>query len=456
MEGTVMKQINRRQFVGRTIRGATGLAAGLSVMSGPGAQRVMGANERVRIALIGCGGRGAYVARGLIMAGAELTHLCDVHPGRMDRVAGFLEPVMPRKPEHVSDMRRVFDHAGVDAVIIATPDHWHALATIRAMQAGKDVYVEKPHSQTVAESQLLVQAERRYDRIVQVGTQNRSGAYNKAARDYIRSGRLGKIHLVKVYNLKDGERFIMGEPGTPPDGLNWDGWLGPAPHRPYHQVFFRHGQYNFWDLTGGDMVGDGVHQLDLALMLMGDPGLPRTVTATGGRLAHRGDDSQVPDVLNGACDFGDFILTMEHTNYPRYMHKTTTTIRRSDEFPHWSQNATRIELYGSDQLMVVGRHGGGWQATTYPWQVQEQMYGRPCDDEHYVNFLECVKSRKKPNADLATSHAGACVCHMINIAHRVGNRSLTFDSATHTFNDTEADKLLHQEARAGYEIALDA
>jgi predicted dehydrogenase len=446
-----MKPITRRRFLARGVAWSGGLA-----WAGSLRPRVLGANERLNIALIGCGGRGSYVARGLAAAGAQLVGLCDLAAERRDSVGQFLERFAPgydpARVKKVDRMERVLDDPEVDAVIVATPDHWHALATIRAVQAGKDVYVEKPHSHNIFESRQMVLAARRYRRIIQVGTQNRSGTYNRAALDYIRSGKLGPVHLVKVFNLKKGGPFHLGDAGEPPRNFNWDAWLGPAPMRPFHQRIFHGGWHHFWDFSGGDLCDDAAHQTDLALMLLGDPGMPRAVSSSGGRLAHAGDDSEVPDLLVTTYDFEGLVLTLEHSNYPDYMEKTPTSIRQGNEFPFWLHNATRIELYGAKQMMVVGRHGGGWQATIYPWEIVAQQFGRPCDDEHYVNFVECVKARKPPHADIETLHPSVCMLHMASIAHRVGNRKIRFDADQERFDDPDANALLGRVYRPGYTV----
>ena len=442
--------ISRRKFLARS-----GLASGGLVL-GSWAGGAAGANERVRTALIGCGGRGRYDIRGMAAAGAQVVALCDINPQRLAETAKFLQRYAPeprvRGMRMEPSMDKLLEDRSLDAVVVATPDHWHAPASIKAVLAGKDVYVEKPHAHTVKESRLMIRAAERTGRLIQAGTQNRSGAYNLEALEYIRQGRLGPVHLVKVYNVKSGGAFRMGDPGEKPEGLNWDAWLGPAPWRPWHRQLYYGGWHHFWDYSGGDLRDDGVHQTDLALMLMGDPGLPRSVASTGGRLAHRGDDSQVPDVLSAHFDFGDFVMTVDHTDYPKYMMKTTMSIRQGDKFPFWMHNSTRIEIYGTDQMMVVGRHGGGWQATIYPWEVAVQRYGRPCDDEHYRNFLDCVKSRKEPNAAVRKAHAALCALQMANIAHRIGNTALRFDPKTQTFDKPEANRLLERTYRRGYEL----
>jgi predicted dehydrogenase len=445
-----MKAISRRKF----LRRSTTVSAGLA-LAGPTASTVLGANERLNVALIGCGGRGSYVIRGIAAADGRIVCLCDLNPERRDSVHQFLTRhapgYEPSKVKKASEMRKVFADPDIDAVVVATPDHWHALASIWAVQAGKDVYVEKPHSHNIFESRQMVEAARKHHRLIQVGTQNRSGAYNHSAREYIRSGRLGDIHLVKVFNLKPSSGLRLGDPGTPPAGFSWDAWLGPAPERPYHQRIMKGGWHHFWDYSGGDLSDDAAHQTDLALMLMGDPGMPKAVASSGGRLAHK-DDSEVPDLLVSSFEFDGFVLTLEHSNYPQYMTKTTTSIRQGDEFPFWLHNSTRIELYGSKEMMVVGRHGGGWQATIYPWEVVQQEFGRPCDDEHYVNFVQSVKSRKRPNADIETLHPSVCMLHMANIAHRIGNRKVWLDAEQERFDDADANALLGRTYRPEYRL----
>ena len=445
-----MGQITRRQFLNKSIRTTAGAAAMSFVGAG---SRVLGANEKVNIALIGCGGRGSGVARGLVEKGADLLYLCDLHPEKLNKTANFIAQVQQRKPKLVKEMRRVFDDKDIDAVVVATPDHWHGPASILACQAGKDVYVEKPHAHNIWESQKMIEAARKYDRVLQVGTQNRSAVYNKAALEYIKSGKLGDIRIVKVYNLKAGAGFKLGESDAKHSGFDWDTWLGAAEARPYHSRLFGAGWHKYWDFSGGDMADDGTHQLDLALMLMGDPGFPSAVACSGGKLQFKDSDGEVPDVQIVTYEFDDFVMTFELSGYPKYMRKTTGTIRRNDVFPYWTQNATRIELYGSELMMTVGRHGGGWQVTTSGGKVVDQMYGRVPDYAHWRNFIDCVKNRKKPNADVGTLHPSCTAIHMGNIAHRVGNKKLWFDAKMQRFtNSSDANNLIKRSYRKKFEV----
>ena len=448
-----MNRITRRKFLKdqAALGHAAAIAAGTFAAASP--TKVLGANETVRFALIGCGGRGRSVAANLIREGGRCVALCDVDDSSAASASDFFEQragggSLPRYkyPE------QVFDRQEVDAVVLALPVHWHAPLTIQACQAGKDVFVEKPHTHNIWESWQVIAAARKYERVVQVGTQNRSAEYNQEARRVIQEGHLGPTHLVKVYNLLGGGPWRLGEPEDPPASLDWDRWLGPAAERPYRRSLYRRGYWRLWDLGGGSHLSDGIHQMDLAHMLLGDPGLPQSVVATGGRLAHPDDDSQTPDVLACHFEYDDFVLVFEASEYPAYMRKTPGQVRQGDEFPLWMQNSTRVELYGRDLMMLVGRMGGGWQMTAYPWEVKKQMYGRHPDPEHARNFLECVKSRRSPNADPVSQHASISVLHMANIAHRLGNRKLHWDDQAGQFDDAEANQLIKRQYRSPYVV----
>ena len=450
-----MNPMTRRGFLSHTSARAAELTVGAMALSAVSYRRVLGANERVRMAIIGCGGRGMGVLGLMIDQGVDVSFVCDLYPDRLAQAVRSVGDKLGRTPKATTHFQEVLASGDIDAVLIATPDHWHALATIQACRAGKDVYVEKPHSHNLWESRMMVRAARKYNRVVQVGTQNRSGPYNLAAKAYIDSGKLGAIHLVKVFNLKPGEAFHLGEPGSEPDGFEWSQWVGAAPMRPYHQQIFRHGWLHLWDFSSGDLGGDGIHQIDLARMLMGDPPAPKAAVSSGGRLAHKGDDSEVPDLLVVNYEFDDFIMTLEHSDYPRYMRKTTGTIRRNDVLPYWTQNSTRVELYGSELLMIVGRHGGGWVTMTSGGKVVDKMYGRPCDEVHIANFLECIKTRKRSTADIEVLHPSDALVHMANIAHRVGNRKLWYDADNESFVDNDAaNALIKRKYREGFEPVL--
>jgi predicted dehydrogenase len=429
-----MKTLSRRRFLG-----AAGGLVGIASMALKGrSQGVLGSNERINIALIGCGGRGMGLIGGFMeRKDVRVAGLCDIHP---ERLSGAARGVGARQtgpePKRLTRIDQVLEDRDVDAVVIATPDHWHTPAALRACQAGKDVYVEKPFCHNVWEGRQLVQAARKYGRVVQIGTQNRSGAYNLAAKAYIDSGALGDIRLVKVYNCKGGGPFRLGDPGE----------------KTYHQRIFGGGWHQFWDFSGGDLADDGIHQLDLALMLMGDPAAPGSVSASGGRMQFK-DDREVPDVEILQYEYPGFVLTFELTQYANAMNKIAGEIRGGDAFPNWLQCATRIEFYGSKEFLVLGRHGGGWQAFNSAGKVSSEHFGRHPDPEHKQNFVECLRSRKRPNSDVERCLQSHTVMHIGNIAHRIGNRQLRFDSATEEFiGNAEANQLLRRANQNRYSV----
>ncbi|MGK0188812.1 MAG: putative dehydrogenase [Verrucomicrobiales bacterium] len=409
----------------------------------------------MRLALIGCGGRGSGVTTGF--AGRDdvvVTTVCDLNSSRSARTAnGLADSQGGRVPVQTKSMQDVFDSKDVDAVVVATPDHWHSAAAILACQADKDVYVEKPFCHNVWEGRRLVEISRQHNRIVQVGTQNRSAPYNLAAKEYLQSGKLGDVRLVKVFNLKGGGRFELGDSGVAPAGFDWNAWLGPAEQRAYHSQIFNGGWHQFWNFSGGDLADCGIHQLDLALMVMNNPAPPKTVSTVGGRMHHADDDSEVPDVEIIHYEFENFVMTFELTHYANAMSKIDGAIRGGDRFPNWPQCATRIEFYGSKDMMMLGRHGGGWQVFTSGGDVVAQEYGRHPDPQHQENFIDCIKTRKAPNADVSLAQQSHTVMHIGNISHRVGNRQLTFDGDNELFlGDDAANQLLKRQNVNAYSV----
>jgi predicted dehydrogenase len=447
-----MNAPSRRTFLSRSL--ATTLAC-----SAAGSGRVLGANERIVLALIGAGGRGTQVAGDFAArADAEVGFICDLHEGRLASAIRRIGARQSRMPAGLKSIGELLDRKDLDAVIVATPDHWHALATIRACQAGKHVYVEKPPSHDVHEGRKMVEAAAKYDRIVQVGTQNRSAPYNFAARDYISSGKLGDIHLVKVFNLKSGGSFRLPADDPAPAGFDWDAWLGPAPALAHNSAIFSGAWHRYWAYCGGDAGDDGIHQIDLAMMLLGDPPSPQSVHSTGGRFAFD-DDQEVPDTQVVAYQFPKLVMTFELTGYPPYMDKIAGDIRTGELYPYWPQCATRIELYGTHGVMTIGVHGGGWQVhgrartQSRPGELIAQMHGRPGDAPHEQDFLDAIRSHRRPNAPIDLGHRSMTLVHMANIALRVGNARLEFDAGTETFRDNEAaNRLVKRAGRGTYTI----
>ncbi len=453
-----MTAVDRREFLKRSKQTSLGIAAGVTILQSAASVTAAPANEKVVLAAVGVGGRGRHLALsefGFLARGdCEYAYACDVDVKKAGGVAPqFAEKQGGRAPKVEQDFRRALEDKSVDAIISATPDHWHAPSTVWACQAGKDVYVEKPACHSCWEGRKMVEAARKYGRIVQIGTQNRSAPCNMSAKKYIDEGKLGEIYMCRIYNQKNwGNRPVVPD-SDPPEGLDWDMWNGPAPAHAYNQTLHR-GWHHIWNYSGGDIANDASHQIDLARWLCGLD-YPQTVYSTGGRYATEGA-FETPDTQVAVYQFPKMVVTFELTLYTPYMLKTDMELRQSDMVPYWPQNATRIELYGTKGLMYVGRHGGGWQVFDRPKSrrpvVKEEVYGRFPDREHKENFIQSLRSRELPSADVEHGHLSALMIHYGNISYRTGHK-LTIDPKTEGIvNDPEAMKLFKRTYREGYAI----
>jgi predicted dehydrogenase len=428
-----MSTLNRRDFLERTHRSALGLAAGLTVLSDPRSVRATPANDKVILAIVGCRGRGNMLATGFASReDCHIAYFCDLDRKMYDtRAKGIATCQGGKMPVYVADFRKVLEEKSVDAMILALPPHWHALATIWCCQAGKDVYCEKPQSHNCWEGRQAIEAARKYQRIVQIGLQNRSAPYNHAARNYIASGKLGKIHLVRVIDQKGEPNFPMAPDSDPPEGFNWNMWNGPAPEHKYNETLREKWRF-FWRYCGGDLTYDGIHQIDLARSLCGLT-YPKTVYSNGSRYDRDGA-AETPDTQLATLEFDDLMMSIELSLYTPYMIKADMGVRDGEIYPYWPQNTERIEIYGSEGVMYVGRMGSGWQVYVRQKNrepvIRDQMHGRFPDKEHFQNFIECLRSRKTPNADIVEGHLSTLLVHYAMISCRVGAEKLTINPKT--------------------------
>jgi len=444
--------MRRREFLARSgmARGAMTLASARSVRAAP-------ANDALTLAIVGVRGRGAALGQGFIERGdCRVVYVCDVNLDIANSRAGeFAQRQNGKSPKVVQDFRRALDDKSVDAVVVATPDHWHCPATVWACQAGKDVYVEKPLGHNAWEGRRAVEAARKYKRIVEVGLQNRSAAYNHSAKKFLSEGKLGRIHLCRVFNQKLWPRVEPKPDSQPPKGFDWDMFNGPAPESPYNVNYVNH-WHNFWQYSGGDIINDGVHQLDLARWVM-DVKYPKSVYCAGGQFDPQTAE-QTPQVQLATFEFDRLFMTFEMTLYTPYMLKTSPATRESlTEYPYWPQNASRIEIYGSEGLMCVGRHGGGWQVFVRTKDekpvIAQQDNGRFPDPEHKEDFVRAVRGRRAPNADVEEGHLSTLLAQYANVSLRLGGRKLPVDPATEQFvGDAEANGLLRRKYRKPYEV----
>ena len=430
-----MSDRTRRTFLKQTSRGVVGAAA-----LGAVAPNVQGAraNEKVVVALIGCGGQGPGVASGVKGAGnVEIAYTCDPD----DERAGQNAEKLGGKP--VRDLRTVLDDQAVDAVIVATPDHWHAPAAIMALEAGKHVYVEKPCSHNIREGRLLVEAAQRTGKVVQHGTQSRSSEMINHAIRLLRDGIIGDVLVANACNVQRRPPIGKYEPSAPPARFDHDLWLGPAPVVPW-QKNCHHYTWHWWYNFGtGDVGNDGVHEIDIARWGLGVETHPTTIFGSGGKLAYD-DDQQFPDTAYVSFEYpGD----------------DTVGTRRQLVFemrlwsPYQLSNGKRHidngnAFYGTKGWMSLSKRGilEIYDELNRPIEVPEDRRRMP---NHRENFVRAIRYGDKPRGQVAIGHLSSSLCHLANISVRLG-RSLHFDPENETFsNDPEANALISREYRAG-------
>jgi len=429
-----MKPLSRRTF----FQGAA-LAAS--------ATRVMGANDRVQLGIVGLGGRGAdHLRTYLAIPGAQLVGLCDVNQAALEKNNALIVRESQPKAKEYKDMREMFAAKEIDAVSIATPNHWHALSMIRAAEAGKDVYCEKPASHNIYEGYRMVEVARKTGRMVQIGSQSRSTTHNMKAMQLLREGVIGKVYLAKGLCYKRRKSIGRTAEEAVPPGIDWDQFLGPAPKRPFTWNRFRYNWHWFWETGNGDIGNQGVHEMDICLWGLGKTSLPKSVFSTGGKFLYD-DDQETPNTQSASFDFGDVQMQFEVrgllTGPESYL------LRRGT-------NTVGNIFFGADGYMTIDSNG---------FQVFKGEGSEKIMDEkpapvgydtkaHMENFIKAVKSRKHSdlNAEIEIGARAAALCHMANISYRVG-RKLTWDETKRKFvGDSEADKLITRDYRKPYVV----
>ena len=451
-----MNAMNRRTFLDVSRKAGLGLAGGMTILADARSARAYAANDKVILAQIGAGGRAGSLGPNFAQRGdCEYAYVCDVSLPSAEGLAKKIEPLQNKAPKVIQDLRKMLEDKSVDAVVIATPDHWHALATIWACQAGKDVYVEKPPTHNCWEGKQMIAAAKKYNRIVQVGTQNRSAQYNREAKKYIEDGKLGKVYFARIYNQKSWPNAAMAKDTPVPPGLDWDMWNGPA-EMPKYNATYHHRWNHFWRYSSGDIVNDSIHQIDLARWVLGVE-YPKSVYCSGARYEKNGA-FESPDCQMAIYDFDNMTVNFELTLFTPYMLKIAPNIRESlTEYPYWPQCATRIEIYGTEGLMILGRHGGGWQVFDRPYheqpKIKDQANGKFPDPEHKENFLRAVRRQEAPNAPITEGHKSVLLAHYATISYRLGGQKLVIDRETEEIvNNPEAMKYFKREYRKPWVI----
>ncbi len=442
--------MDRRDFLRRSQAAGIGAAAGLTLLSNPASVRAAPANERLSIAVVGLRNRGQVLATAFAQRpDCRVSYLCDVDRSLLDSRADSVAKVQGGKaPKTATDFRKALDDATVDALVIATPDHWHCLATAWACRAGKDVFVAAPLSQNAAEGRTAVEAARKHKRIVSVDLAARSSHYGTRAKNYIAAGKLGKIHFCRVYEQSGQNNFLAVPDSIAPPGLDWNSWNGPAPMTAYN-VNRENNWTGYWQYSSGEIAVKGVHQLDLARWLCGLD-YPKSVYAQGGRFDAPGGN-ETPDTFVATYEFDALIMTFELTLYTPYMTRVSTAVRNGDVFPHWPQCGSRIEIYGSEGVMIIGPHGAGFQVFARPRREQptliDRSYGKPVDPDHTQNFVDSIRTRQPPSADVEEGHRSALLVHYATMSYRTGGQKLHVDAKTEAVDNVEAMKLFRREDR---------
>ncbi|HKQ04801.1 MAG TPA: Gfo/Idh/MocA family oxidoreductase [Blastocatellia bacterium] len=451
-----MASKNRRQFIKQSLE-AGAAAAAYTALSATGVaaqstNNVAGANDRLRVGLIGCGGQGRGDLRQILkLKNVECVALCDVDDEQAARAQKMVEGDYSQHPQLVTrDFRRVLDLRDIDAVIVGTPDHWHALPTIMACQAGKDVYVEKPLAISIGEGRAMVNAARQHHRIVQMGTQQRSAAHYKDAVEYVRSGKLGKIRMVRAWAYQNWMGNIAPVPDSePPATVDYEMWLGPAPKRPFNKNRFHFNFRWYWDYSGGLMTDWGAHMIDIANWAM-NVKAPLSAAAVGGKFGFPDDAEETPDTQQVIWSYPDYSMVWEHA----------TAIGRGPEARDHG-----VAFHGNNGVLVVDR--GGWEVYPESERVNGKArykdagmprQGSGGDDYHLLhikNFVDSVRSRQLPNSDVEIGHNSMIACHLGNIAFRLG-RQVRWDVEKESFiGDNEAQSYLTRRYRAPWKLPVE-
>jgi predicted dehydrogenase len=444
-EQSMGEDLNRRDFITKAAEISLGAGVGLAAR-----RTVLGANDRVVVGVIGCGEMGS-INMGSFMKhpGVEIGAISDVYQPRLDK--GIREAGGRAKP--YKDFRQLLDDKDIEAVIIATPDHWHALQTVMACQAGKDVYVEKPISTTLEEGKSMVEAARKYGRVTQVGTWQRSGTHFQKAVQLVQGGIIGQVRFARTWNYRN---FMPDGFGSPPDSdppreLDWDLWLGPAPQRPFNRNRWGIGNRwstfrYFWDYAGGWMTDWGIHLLDVVLWAMKSDG-PRVITALGGKYSVK-DNRETPDTLQVTYEFPGFVCTYE--------------MREANGNSMYGRDYG-IEFHGTEGTLFLDRDGfqvypEKWEFAVRPADRTAALKMESVNDalyDHATDFLECMRSRQRAVCDIEVGYRSSSMCFLANIAYRSKDR-LIWDTASQrlTQGNEEARRLLDREYRAPWKLAV--
>jgi predicted dehydrogenase len=433
----------RRAFISKSTKlaavSASGMVPGLSLAR----QRETAPSDKIIVGLVGARNMGfGILTHALNQPGVECAAICDIDDHILDERINTVNEKQGKKPARYKDFRKFMENKDLDAVIVGTPDHWHCLVTVAACEAGKDVYVEKPMSNSMEECNVMVATARKYNRIVQVGQQQRSGKHWMDIMERIRTGKIGQLRKVLIwanFNYGVGQPVVADSPV--PEGVDFDMWLGPAPERTFNQSRF-HGSWRmFWDYGGGLMTDWGVHLIDMALWAKEIKEFPIATVATGGNFSHPDYAHETFDTMSVSWQMKDFAINWEHT----------AGIQTG---PY--DRLYGLAFIGNDATIVADRSGyelfpeledGRFKVPAIPRQG-----GRETHEPHVQNFLECIKTREEPNCPVENGRLVATYAHMANIALRTNSR-LDWDPVNKDFgNNQKANALIRPVYRQPWEL----
>jgi predicted dehydrogenase len=454
---------SRRDFLKAGTKAVAVAAAADRLRTWETPRTVLGANDRVRVAIVGLRGRGEDHIRGYgALSNVEIAALCDIDDNVMQKRLAAVQK-MGFQPKTYTDIRKLLDDKSIDAVSIATPNHWHAIMAIWACQAGKDVYVEKPCSHNLWEGRQLVLAAARYNRMVQHGTQSRSNPASMQAMKQMQAGLLGDVYLSRGLCFKWRDTIGRTPVSPVPAGVDYDLWTGPAPLLPFTKNHFHYNWHWFWDYGNGDLGNQGIHQLDIARWGLG-LGFPNKISAVGGHFMFD-DDQQTPNTLNCSFQYDrpngkrtmlEFEVRHWITNHEAGIGARTNSAQSSSEAAQGNlgpveggNNTVGNIFYGPKGYLAINNTSG-----YRSWLGKDQQPGPSAPEtpeDHFANFISCVISRKKEDlrAPIEEGHFSAGLAHLANASYRLG-RTLDFDPETQQVkNDDAANRMLCDEGR-GY------
>ena len=437
-----MSTFTRREFVRKSSTRAAALLTAGPFLKTSFARN--SPNETIQMAVMGVRSRGAAHAATLSkLPNVNVAALCDIDERLFPKAVADVEKISGRKPVTETDIRKILENKDIDAISIAAPNHWHALATIWACQTGKHVYVEKPVSYTIAEGRRMVEASRKYNRIVQTGTQNRTSPLVQAAMDFLHAGKLGKLYMVKCVVFRPRESLGRQTNSAVPNGVHYDLWLGPAPWRPFNENRFHYNWHWFWDTGNGETGNNGPHYTDMARWALQKYEHPKRIQSMGGYDVFD-CDQETPNTQ---------MSMMEYADGSRVQLEVRGLYTNAEDGIRMG-----LIVYGSEGWMHLG--GNEWK-TYYGRKNEpgEQRVDKETehvsditlteDGAHFWNFIDAVRNNQRDvlKADILEGHLSAAMCHLSNIAYRT-RRQVVFDSANECFpGDAEANSFLNREGR---------